>query len=124
LFSNYVYKYLEAALDFGISESEFWQMTFAELDRYIESRKRVKAREEKEKASFDYILADLIGRSIARVYNSANKMPDISAVYPTIFTPEEVKEKQQEKKQELSVLRFKQFAALHNNKFSEVAKSK
>ena len=33
--------------------------------------------EERKKASFDYILADLVGRSISRVYNSANKYPPI-----------------------------------------------
>jgi hypothetical protein len=98
-------------------------MSFAEIDRYIESQKRIKERADKEKASFDYILADLIGRSIARVYNSSNKMPTIAEAYPSIFTAEEVEEKQQEKKQELSVLRFKQFAQLHNTKYSEVAKN-
>lgn len=75
------------------------------------------------KATFDYALADLIGRSVARIYNSSNKMPDISEVFPTLFDSEEVKQKKQEKQVELSALRFKQFAQSFNQKFNkEVAK--
>lgn len=60
-------------------------MTIAELERAIDSKKRVQKQQAQEKANYDYILADLIGRSISRIYNSSNKMPDISAVYPTLF---------------------------------------
>lgn len=75
-----------------------------------------------EKASYDYILADLIGRSMARVYSSANTMPEISAVYPSLFDSEEIKEKKAEKQAELSTIRFKQFAESYNKKFKEGAK--
>lgn len=96
-------------------------MTIAELERLIESKKRVKASADKEKAAFDYILADLIGRSISRVYHSANKMPELHEVYPSLFDSEEIQEKKQEQLDELSALRFKQFAQAYSNK--EVAKS-
>lgn len=124
LISDYVFNWLETALDFGITEFEFWEMTLAELERAIESKRRVKKIEAQEKASFDYILADLIGRSVGRIYSSATKIPEISEVYPSLFDSKDIEEKKQEQKAELSVLRFKQFANSYNHKFNkEVAKS-
>lgn len=97
-------------------------MTPGEFLRAIESKKRVLKIEAQEKATFDYVLADLVGKSIARVYHSSNKMPEISEVYPTLFDSQEVEQKKAEKKAELSALRFKQFAASHNQRFEEVQK--
>lgn len=95
-------------------------MTFAELDRYCESRQRVINREEQKQASFDYILADLIGRSISRTMSSSNKMPGITEAYPNLFNTEEIQEKLQKKKEDLSAIRFKQFALSYNKRFKEV----
>ncbi len=120
--SSVIYKWLNSALDNGIAEKDFWEMTFAELARAIESKHRVAKREAQEKASYDYILADLIGRSISRLYGSTNKMPDIAEAYPTLFSKEEIQEKKKQKQAELSALRFKQFAQSYNKKFKEVAK--
>lgn len=107
----------------GISEFDFWNMTIAELERATLSRARVVKREAQEKATYDYILADVIGKSIARIYNSANHMPDIGQVYPTLFDSQEIEEKRQEQRAKLSALRFKQFAQSFNQNFSkEVAK--
>ena len=94
-------------------------MTIAELMRLIESKKRTQIRLAKEQASANYTLADLIGRSISRIYSSSAKYPTIAEVYPNLFTQEEVEEKIQARKTELSVLRLKQFAQFHNNKFKE-----
>ena len=94
-------------------------MTLAELERAIASKRRVKRVEAQERASFDYILADLIGRSVARVQSSANKMPEIGAVYPSLFDSEEIKQKKQEKKAELSALRFKLFAESYNKRINK-----
>ena len=98
-------------------------MTIAELERAFGSKRRVQEAKEKEKAVFDYIMADLIGKSIARLHSSANVMPDIGTVYPWLFDSEEVQQQKQEKKDELSALRFKLFARSHNQKYSEVAKN-
>lgn len=119
LFSDYMFKWLENALDFGLTEHEFWNMTLAEFDRYISSRRRVQEREAKEKASFDYILGDLIGRSIARVYNSSNTYPAIYDAYPAFFEKETIEEAQQERQDELSAQRFMAFAESFNKKFAE-----
>lgn len=95
-------------------------MTFAELERAIASKRRLYKLEAQEKASYDYKLADLIGRSVARIYSSANTLPDISEIYPTLFDSKEIEQKKQEKKAELSALRFKQFAQSYNKRFKEV----
>lgn len=119
MFKDYVFKWLEVALDAGISEWDFWDMTLAELERLINSKARVKKREEQEKASYDYILADLIGRSISRIYSSSAKMPELHEAYPSLFDSQEIQEKKQERKDELSALRFKQFAQAYNKKISK-----
>lgn len=109
-------------MDNGISEFDFWNMTLAELERAIQSKKRMRKIEAQEKASFDYKLADLIGRSIARIYNSSNRIPDISEAYPTLFDSEMIAEKKRAAKAEISAQRFKQFADSYNKKFKrEVA---
>jgi len=97
-------------------------MTFGEVSRAIESYNRRLKTEEKRKASFDYTLADLIGRSVARIYNSSNSMPTIAEVYPSLFEVEEVEEAVAEKRDTLSALRFKQFAQAFNRKYKEVGK--
>lgn len=112
-----VYKWLESALDMGLTEKEFWDMTMAELQRALASRKRVMMQEARQKANYDYILADLIGRSIGRIYSSSTKLPDISTVYPSLFDSQEIEETRAAKKAELSALRFKQFADSYNKKF-------
>jgi hypothetical protein len=78
---------------------------------------------EQERASYDYILADIIGRSIGRLYSNSAQYPPIEEVYPTLFNTEHIKEQKQNKVDELSAMRFKQFAASFNKKFNkEVAK--
>lgn len=98
-------------------------MSFAEIERAISSYNRRKKLKQQEQASFDYTLAEAIGRSVARIYSGTVVFPDISELYPTLFDSKEVLERKREKQAELSALRFKQFAASHNKKFKEVAKS-
>lgn len=106
-------------MDWGISEEEFWTLTLAELERLLASKKRVLISQQKEKATYDYVLADLIGRSVSRIYNSSNTMPEISTVYPTLFDSGEIEEKKQVKKDEISAIRFKQFANSFNKRFKK-----
>lgn len=94
-------------------------MTPAEVFRAIESKKRVMKVEAQERATYDYILADLVGRSVARIHSSSAKYPELSTVYPSLFDTQEVEEKKQAKKSELSAIRFKQFAQSHNMKYKE-----
>ena len=41
MFHDYIFNWLETALDYGISEFDFWNMTLAELDRAIASKRRM-----------------------------------------------------------------------------------
>ena len=97
-------------------------MTIAEINRYMQSKRRQIETEERKQATFDYLLADLIGKSISRLYSSANTYPDISAVYPSLFDSKEIEEVKQNKRNELSAIRFKQFANSFNKKYEGVAK--
>jgi hypothetical protein len=97
-------------------------MTLAELTRLLDSKRRTQKLQAQERASYDYILADLIGRSISRVYHSSNTMPEISAAYPTLFDGEEIREQKAKKQAELSALRFMQFAQAHNKKYEEAGR--
>lgn len=123
MYSDYVYKWLDNALDAGITEADFWNMTPAELERALLSKQRMEKARAQEKASFDYILADLIGRSLARIYSSSATLPEIGEVYPSLFDTEEIQEQKRARMAELSALRFKKFAQSYNQKFAqEVAK--
>lgn len=90
-------------------------MTLAEIRRYIESYNRRAKRKAKEIAINNYILADLMGASIGRLYKGT--FPKIEQVYPSLFGEDDnVDEAIQEKKDELSVQRFLQFAQAYNKK--------
>lgn len=117
---------LENALDYGITEKEFWEMTIAEIQRAVNSKIRTLKIEAREKASSDYILARLITKGVAIVLGDKSDFPTIEQVFPGVF--EEVNEERQaliqEQKTNLSALRFKQFANSYNKRFKEVAKDK
>ena len=121
-FVEHIYQWLENALYYGLTESDFWNMTLGEINRAVEAKKRIQKEELQTQASMNYILADLIGRSIARIHSSSAQMPTLADAYPTLFNKEEVEDKIQEKKDELSVLRIKQFAQSFNSRFKEVGK--
>ena len=123
LFEKYAYKWLEIALDYGIDETNYWNMTLAEVIRAIESKKRKQKLQAQERASYDYILADLIGRSVSRIYSNSTRLPQIYEVYPTLFDGVEMEEQKQQKQMEISAIRFKLFAQSYNKKHTtEVAK--
>lgn len=94
-------------------------MTLSEINRAVESRIRVKEAEAKERASFDYILGLLIGKSVGQMFDSRNSYPRIEEVYPSLFEEIETQVDIQEQKDKLSVLRFKQFAQSFNQKFKQ-----
>lgn len=95
-------------------------MTIGELIREIESKQRQEKKRLRERANFDYILADLIGGSIARIYSSANHLPAIEEAYKGIFDEKEIQEERQKQLDEVSAIRFRQFAQQFNKKYEEV----
>ena len=119
---------LDRALDYGITEHEFWDMTIAEIHRAVDSKIRVRKQDLQEKAYFDYTLANLIAKGVSKVLGDKSEYPAIEQVYTTIFEDviEERKEALEKKKIDLSALRFKQFAQTYNSnlKNKEVASDK
>jgi hypothetical protein len=103
-------------------------MTFAEIHRAVDSKIRVRRLEAQEKASYDYILAQLIAKGVSQVLGDKSKYPTIEEVYPGLFDDviEEKKAQVEERKMNLSALRFKQFAQSYNDslKNKEVANDK
>lgn len=124
LYSNHIYKMLDNALDWGISEHDFWDMTFAELDRLVASKQRMEKHRAKEKATYDYILASMIGRAFAAGMDSKAQFPEIHEVYPSLFDAKQKEIQKREQSDQLSALRFKQFAQSYNSRFKEVANDK
>ena len=108
---------LERALDYGIIEERFWDMTFAEIHREVDSKIRVKKLETQERATYDYILAKLITKGVSIALGDKGEYPAIEEIYPGVFDDvvEERKAQMEEQKQNLSALRFKQFALTYNS---------
>ena len=119
---------LDNALDYGITEFDFWDMTIAEIRRAVRSKKRIYKIEARDKATYDYILARLIIKGVAQVLGDKSDYPTLEETYPGMFD-EVIAERQakiEEQKMNLSALRFKQFAQSYNSNFKnkEVANDK
>lgn len=109
---------LDTALDYGITEERFWEMTIAEIQRATESMVRVRKMEAQEKASYCYILANLIAKGVSKVLGDKSDYPTIEEVFPSLFadTVLEREAASEEQRMNLSALRFKQFAQSYNKK--------
>jgi hypothetical protein len=94
-------------------------MTLGEVERYLLSFQRREERRLKEKAIFDYKLADLIGISCARIWSKNTNYPEIYEIYPNLFQKEEVEGKKEEIRMEKSIERLKDFVMKHNKKLNE-----
>ena len=118
---EFIDRLFERALDFGITELDFWEMTPGEVNRSIQSKIRVRKIETQERASYDYILANLIIKGVNLSLGGKGTFPAIEEAYPGIFD-DQVKarnEEIQEQKMILSALRFKQFAQSYNSNFNK-----
>lgn len=91
-------------------------MTIAEVIRAVEAKQKVEKLDLKQKAIYDYKLAQLISVGFA------NKLPEIWDMYPTLFDSEEEIQKREQKQAELSALRFINFAESFNKRFTEATK--
>lgn len=101
-------------------------MTPAEVNRYIQSRNRVRKIEAQERATYDYILANLIVRGFSITMGGKGNYPSVEEAYPGIFEDKTQarNEELQAQKMNLSALRFKQFAQSYNRKFNKEVPNK
>lgn len=90
-------------------------MTVGEIERYSEGA----VWRMKSEAQFNYILADLIGISVARLMSKEVKYPDIKEVYPSLFNNDIKVEDEVEDRTEASVNNFMEFALKLNAKKRE-----
>lgn len=99
----------------GLEEAKFWEMTVAEIQRYLEGA----AWRLRTKAQFDYVLADLIGVSTARIVAKGASFPSIVEVYPSLFEEEMAVQQKEEQAMIQSQNRFLEFALKHNARMAE-----
>lgn len=107
------------ALDFGITELEFWEMTPLELNRAIKSKDRIMKIEAQEQAYYDYMQAQLITKGIAILLGDKKPFPSIQEAYPELFKDAGLEEKAAEQKAAQTAAWFKQFAQTHNEKYKK-----
>ena len=109
--SEVVNNLLQPSINLGLDEEKFWNMTVAEVVRYEEGA----IWRMKQKAQFDYALANLIGISSARMMSSDVKYPVIEDVYPNLFEqPKEEEQQYEDITTKNSINRFMEFAMRHN----------
>lgn len=107
---------LQPAINMGLDEFKFWDMTVAEIERYLDGALwRMKT-----KAQFDYSLADLLGASMGRLLDSGIEFPSIYQVYPHLFEEEKIEEEKQDAATTNSINNFLAFAMAHNSKLKGV----
>lgn len=96
-------------------------MTIAELNRAVNSWNRVHKALSQEKAIHNYILAGLIGKTVLSAFSEQVEVPKLEEVYSSLFEDkaEERKAELDQKRTELSVIRFIQFANSHNEKYKQ-----
>lgn len=108
------YSLLQPCINLGLEEEKFWEMTVAELNRYVEGGLwRLKS-----KASLDYALANLIGISAARMMSKDVEYPSLEEAYPELFAAEREEAEKRQKAEEIAIKnstnRFLEFAMKHN----------
>ena len=97
-------------------------MTIAELERALSSWGRTEKRKAQEKAVLLYTTANLIGINIASSFSNSVEVPTLQEAFPSLFNEEyqKLKEQKEKKIQDLSIIRFKQFANSYNSKIGGV----
>lgn len=82
---------LDNALYYGISEKDYWNMTYGEVIRAIKAKAKKEKDDYKARLTAEYSLANLIGVSVGRLLSKDTKMPSLYECYPELFK-EEVEE--------------------------------
>jgi hypothetical protein len=76
-------------LSIGLSRQEFFNSTLKEVTQYVEAYKKQQQNKLEEQAYFDWMLANLIGNSVARLMSKDAKFPKLEEAYPFINETED-----------------------------------
>ncbi len=103
---------LQPAINCGLLEKDFWEMTVAEIERYVEGW----TWRQKIQAQFDYNLSNLIGISVGRIIANDSSFPTLEEAYPGLFGDEQEADypTEEERITEQSINNFLAFAQQHN----------
>lgn len=116
------------ALDIGISPAEFWGYSAGEIVHLLESHKRQERIRQKEKATFQMILARQIGEQVAKLFDDKNEVniTPLWEYFPDLFREEKLQSEEQEKQHQLEIFKAKMeaFALRHNARFARMQKKK
>lgn len=123
-YENIILELLDGALKSGIKESEFWDMTIAEIERQAEANNWRLEQDRKERAELVYMAPQLIGLQIARIFaKNPPEYPQIYDVFPHLFEEEIVEETKQQQRVNASYANFMKFAQHYNKIKKEVKNS-
>lgn len=87
----------EPAIKAGIPANVYWNLTFKELMLELVALESRRKRELKEKAMFDYNLANAMGIA----FNNPQKMPPAEKLYPMLADDEQQVAEQEEKPKDI-----------------------
>lgn len=107
-------------MDAGVSASEFWELSIAEINSIIASCKRKEIKRFKEKVQLCFLQADVIGNTLFREKNEKKIQP--WDVYPVLFEEEKKHFEEYVKKEELETFKERRRAWMdrYNAKQKEV----
>ena len=71
-------------LAIGLSRQEFFNSTLKEVTQYVEAYNKQQQSKLEEQAYFDWMLANLIGSSVARLMSKDAKFPKLEEAYPFV----------------------------------------
>lgn len=78
------------AIELGIPADKYWSMSFDEIMLQCSANKKIKEREHKEKASFDYNMI----QGMMYAFNDPKNMPKAEKLYPILDEQKQVENKQ------------------------------
>lgn len=81
------------AIELGIPADKYWSMTFDEIMLQCSANKKMKEREIKEKAMFDYNMI----QGMMFAFNDPKNMPKAEKLYPMLEEKQKVKEVEPQK---------------------------
>lgn len=110
---------LQPAINLGLSEFNFWDMTISEVERFMEGA----VWQMKLKAQFDYSLANLIGTGVCIAMGGNTTFPTLEEAYPSMFEDELKQQQEQQQLEEIRIRnsqnRFMEFALKHNSRMKK-----